>query len=622
MSLLKEGDSVNFQRASCTLDGCVKIYTSRIDSVATETGKLLSGLATSNDKKRKGDGAEGDGEDADDDEEDENGHRKKTRKRAQRSAESTLASSFAQLQVKKMDMELSVDPLFKKASADFDEGGAKGLLLNHLAMDTNGRIVFDSSDDAQPAEVEEPEQDQDQDQEPEQKEDRMEVDGEEKQAEAPKHTDIDLSALGAKFFPDLSILDGQDICPSLKSFDLGDPNATDLPFLKAPEDWRKENQEDEQDDGAGGFLAGGFDDDDDDDDGGLGAFDLPAETGFGEGGEVWAKEAALETQMRVHMRGPGSEDREGEDGLDGVGGFDADRTHYGVSLTGGREQDQENILNYFDKALSKNWAGPEHWRIRRIKDNNKVNEAGPTKRKEKEPFQIDFAAPMTQPMADVLYTPAATAATISLPKAQWKSKSHNLLPDDKHFNSRELLRLFLKPKARLGGRSKSGSNGARGDNQRQQRQEPEGEMDEVFWARNEDPTAQNPDNNEDAPAQGDYDANFFEDDGLGAVGPDDDSDIFADAREMFSPPPEFTQGGAPADDAGVLAGSQEGAFGTQLVTQSRRLRPEYVQYARVAKKVDVRRLKEEMWRGCGIVEEENDAGDVSVIITTVAMIES
>lgn len=51
MSLLKEGDGVNFQKASCTLDGCVKIYTSRVDSVATETGKLLSGLADSGNKR-------------------------------------------------------------------------------------------------------------------------------------------------------------------------------------------------------------------------------------------------------------------------------------------------------------------------------------------------------------------------------------------------------------------------------------------------------------------------------------------------------------------------------------------------------------------------------------------
>ena len=56
-------------------------------------------------------------------------------------------------------MEFSVDPLFKKTSADFDEGGAKGLLLNHLSLDGEGRIVFDAGDtvleedEQKPAEV-------------------------------------------------------------------------------------------------------------------------------------------------------------------------------------------------------------------------------------------------------------------------------------------------------------------------------------------------------------------------------------------------------------------------------------------------------------------------------------
>jgi condensin complex subunit 2 len=81
MSLLKEGDGVNFQKASCTLDGCVKIYTSRVDSVATETGKLLSGLADSRDNKRKGrDGDEE--EEEEEDEVDEDGNvRKKAKKK-------------------------------------------------------------------------------------------------------------------------------------------------------------------------------------------------------------------------------------------------------------------------------------------------------------------------------------------------------------------------------------------------------------------------------------------------------------------------------------------------------------------------------------------------------------
>lgn len=81
MSLLKEGDSVNFQKASCTLDGCVKIYTSRVDSVATETGKLLSGLADSGNKKTHRGEEQGEDAEGAEDEEDEDGMKKKARKR-------------------------------------------------------------------------------------------------------------------------------------------------------------------------------------------------------------------------------------------------------------------------------------------------------------------------------------------------------------------------------------------------------------------------------------------------------------------------------------------------------------------------------------------------------------
>lgn len=91
MSLLKEGDGVNFQKASCTLDGCVKIYTSRVDSVATETGKLLSGLADSANKKTKG----GEVEDGDGDLADEDGENEE--KRAKKRVRSALLSSWTSL---------------------------------------------------------------------------------------------------------------------------------------------------------------------------------------------------------------------------------------------------------------------------------------------------------------------------------------------------------------------------------------------------------------------------------------------------------------------------------------------------------------------------------------------
>lgn len=584
MSLLKEGDQINFQKASCTLDGCVKIYTSRVDSVATETGKLLSGLADSGNKKRKGDDNDADGDEGEDDEEGEDGQKKKGKKKTQRSAEATLVNSFEQLKLKKMELEFSVDPLFKKASADFDEGGAKGLLLNHLSIDGTGRIVFDSSDDAR--EVEETRQDSmEPEGEPGEPKEKSE-DGELADADGP----VDIASLGARFFPNLDALDEQDICPSLKTFELGGGDSSmDLPFLKAPENWRDEHPEssEQNDDGeAAGFDGPApFDGNDDDDDAGAINFDVDAEVGFGEGGEAWAKDAAIQPQMRVH-------DASAEGGDDGgeVGTFDTEANAYGVTLQHRAQNDQENILNYFDTALHKNWAGPEHWKIARIKEANKP--AAPQRtRKEKEPFEIDFAAPMSGDLASMLYTKASSNAAISLPKREWRSKTRNLLPDDKHFNSKDLLKLFLKPKAKLGAK--------RG----QKPISTHEEVDEAYWAANGGPPAA-----ADDQVQGDYDANFFADDNLPMAAGDMDDDTFADAREAFSP--GLDDGGMASGPTGpgidAVAGSsdpaQEGGFGAQLITQSRRLRPEYVQYARVAKKVDVRRLKEEMWRGIGFEE--------------------
>ncbi|KAG9873842.1 barren, partial [Aureobasidium melanogenum] len=324
-----------------------------------------SGLADSGNKKKRGEEDDQENEDAED-EEGEDGTKKKTKKKTHRS-EATLATSFAQLQLKKMELEFSVDPLFKKASADFDEGGAKGLLLNHLSIDNTGRIVFDSSDDAQ---------DDD-----ESRRDSMVAGEEEKPDEeelkAAPPAPIDISGLAARFFPDLSKLDSQDICPSLKTFELGGGSASmDLPFLKAPEDWRAHKEEEDNDDARSGIVLG---DDDavgfDDDDGAFGGFDIPADAGFGEGGEAWAKEAHIEPQIRPHDEGADVDAGVGVDAEGGeVGGFDSNGNQFGVTLAH-RGDEHENILSYFDQALQKNWAGPEHWKIRKIKDAAKATPA-------------------------------------------------------------------------------------------------------------------------------------------------------------------------------------------------------------------------------------------------------
>lgn len=342
-----------------------------------------------------------------------------------------------------------MDPLFKKASADFDEGGAKGLLLNHLSIDGQGRIIFDSSDDVDETtnggdaaqddgmnDSAEPEETQAK--EPES--DPMDVDP----------VEIDISSLGNRFFPDLDRLSEQDICPSLKNLDLGDPSGSlDMPLLKAPEEWRHDKDHDESDparrmgDASGIMLdddnAVGFDDDD----GTFAGFDIGEDAGFGEGGEAWAREAALEPLLKVHRMDVGGED-------DPEAAEDEDPYTLSISHQPANNE-HENILSYFDNALQKNWAGPEHWRIRKIKETSAANStAVPKQRKEKEPFVIDFSAPLDATAAELIYTQASSNSAISIPKTQWKTKGRNLLPDDKHFNSQQLLRLFLKPKARMG----------------------------------------------------------------------------------------------------------------------------------------------------------------------------
>ena len=49
-------------------------------------------------------------------------------------AVNTLESNISNINLKKLDLEFSVDPLFRKTSASFDDYGARGLLLSHLSV--------------------------------------------------------------------------------------------------------------------------------------------------------------------------------------------------------------------------------------------------------------------------------------------------------------------------------------------------------------------------------------------------------------------------------------------------------------------------------------------------------
>lgn len=410
--------------------------------------------------------------------------------------------------------------------------------------------------------------------------------------------DIDINRLWQQFFPDLNELDELDVCPSLKTYDLGDPSGSlNIPFLKAALEDKNEQGEKEDDANSPGYDMGGFDDDDDD-------FGLPGADGtmaFGDGGVVWADKTLADAAERFltpsKPRSVYGDDDEGDN-------VDGRISEIGAAM--GVTSQNDDILSYFDEALKKNWAGPEHWKIRRIKDNTKPAAVRP--RKEKEAFEINFMSADSDVTQEMLLP--QSNAQINLPKAQRKSKTRHLLPDDKHFNSRNLIQLFIKPNALFGPsarkRGPGGANGPRPGEQNVNLADVDNvEMNEEFWAKQQMEKEQADDA---AVATGNYDANFFNDDGGDMLPPGlndaDDDDGYGVGGEAFEAPLPAPGASAPPP-AEVPPASAFHMFptqdpGTQMVTANRRIRPEYVQYAKVAKKVDVRRLKENIWKELGM----------------------
>lgn len=73
----------------------------------------------------------------------------------------------------------------------------------------------------------------------------------------------------------------------------------------------------------------------------------------------------------------------------------------------------------------------------------------------------------------------------------------------------------------------------------------------------------------------------------------------------------------------VDAGEQDLLASTQ--GQTRRVRPEFVNYAKRAKRVDVRKLKDNIWKGLDIVSKtkvKEDEGMVSERVTGLNIIEN
>ncbi|QRV88845.1 condensin complex subunit 2 [Ceratobasidium sp. AG-Ba] len=553
MSLLRntQDGSVNFQKASYTLDGCVKVWTSRVDSCKNDTGKLLSNLTNDTVEEEEDEGhqdAEGEAEE---------GGRTQAKKKRTHRTENTLAKSVEQLQVKKLETECTPDPLFKKTSADFDEGGAGGMLMNHLSVDGQLQIVFDAS------------------------ESRL---LDEEDAETEDAT-VSLAELRAKL-PDLDELDECKIMPGLDFQFNSDSKILDLAFANSM--LASRNTPDEQMDYVDGDAEM------------AGAGEGPVEDFFTGG------EAVADFDDNFPGAGGGGFDEDGDD-EDGVGGgmdnFTANNAS-GPNRTGplepfdprrGRDErtiimsmteDATDMLDYFDSTVMKNWAGPQHWKVRRVirKDGDTTGNTTTRSRKDKTAFMIDFETP-SENTAKKLFVPGTKSAlTLPAPKAPQGArkkgaknvkpvkKNDYLLPNDMHFSSMQLLRLFMKPKFTVKMRRTNVDDPPRGEDD---------EVDEKFWAQAAADNAAGPN------------------DGMGDFNPAPFATQFFNDDDDGDDPPGFDDGGMPLE--GMASNMEEEDLIAATQGTLKRVRPEHINYTKRAKRVDVRMLKDNIWKGLGIV---------------------
>lgn len=146
-----KGKRVNFSKASCTLDASVKIYSYRVDYVHLTSYKVLANLNRTDNRKTRGtDDGEGGESETKKSSSSAVGGRKQSERRG---VVETLESNIANLNMTKHDYAYDIDPLFHQMSKNFDEGAAKGLLLNNLGVASDScAIVFDSAQDNDAAE--------------------------------------------------------------------------------------------------------------------------------------------------------------------------------------------------------------------------------------------------------------------------------------------------------------------------------------------------------------------------------------------------------------------------------------------------------------------------------------
>jgi condensin complex subunit 2 len=593
LTFLRDGDSINFQKASCTLDGCVKIYASRVDSVVDETTKLLNGLS---DKTNKFKFEEQEDEEEADAEAENNGNinnsgsskqKSKLKKSSLRTIE-TIEKNPENLILKNFDLEFSIDPLFKKTSAEFDESGTKGALLKNLECSpVDNLIIFDSSD-------------------------QISIDFTDKINSSNFEEDekIEISYLSSIFGSSIIDLSSKTLCPTFDQYNFNNslsdikgtleklsrispniPQAIQEADQLEPERYPKNEEEEEDlivvienDDREVDDLQ--FDDYMANDDGGFNDFDDQSENAEN-----------VETDEKA------------------------------VKWSNTEEVTDETGLSYFDGAFKQTWAGPEHWKIRksqRIVNNNTNNnnnnnsnysnsnnntisntKSRSRKNSKVEKVAIDFVNSVID--FRQIFSKPTTSGQISLTKAAIleRNEHDHLLPDDFHFSSSSLLKLFIKPNWKM--KSATASQQSQSQSQSQSARvtrssskassEPSGNfVERDFWVSQDD----HRNGLFQGPEHFEYDeyANDGINDNIYDGYTDNEDNFFSNyGEEPFKQDPSVTEPGNNNNNepAEPNENNFQVDFNKNLVAAPKFTNAQQLNYARVAKRVDVAKLKSTLW---------------------------
>lgn len=580
-----------FQEATHTLGGCLTVYKNRIARVKDDTSRLLVGVT----EKRVDEREEANGEEEDSDNEDEPGSQtarskksSQANKRLKQTGDPFLVPA-KKLEIDAGDLKTAIDPLLRKMSADFDKRGAGALLQYSLRTDLSGRFLLDADtqsgvdtelpdkttkekpkvletiteeDENEEVEVDVEMQAEDADDEgnnPDREQsnsindnDNSEDDGE----YSNNTTDPDELALTHFHIRYFSNFDPgtHDTLPLIDSITraVTNPKEGTNALVKEMQAWAISNPADTSnyltDNNAeelGGF-DGGFDDGFDDEDNGYNFNDGLDDNG----GEL--NGLGLSFNNAPEFDDP--EDDEGTNLNQDIANLSIASV---VSSNIPADGNWQNVdyLKSLDN-MSSNWAGASYWKVRRL--HSLTNEER-EKPKRTAAQQVAASAPPTlinfdeEPVSlDDLF--AKSAKSINLPKAQ-QLELVNILPVDMHFTTKGLTSLYQLPDNGIAPAFKQGpwrtSNRARiGDESLGPGEDYGGDFDDAY------------DNVEPS----------IHDDGA--------ADLGNYYYESWDPKPTAAADLFKSGQTGGLYGASQG---NQL------------NFARVAKRVDIRRLKENVW---------------------------